>query len=72
MRLRVIASTDGKYLGEVVDVPSTELGQMTKAQIQSFSRANYDFDPDSILYGDSSVRLVNPNYSVTLEVMVDG
>lgn len=72
MRLRVTSSTDGKYLGEVVEVPSTELGQMSKAQVQAFSRAAYDFTPDVILYGVASVRLVNPNYSVSLEVMNDG
>lgn len=72
MRLRVAASTDNKYLGEVVDVPSTALGQMSKAQVQSFARAAYNFTPDVILYGAASVRLVNSNYSVSLEVMNDG
>jgi len=72
MRLKVSASTDGQYLGEVVEVSSTAFGQMSRAQIQAFAREKYNFTPDSVLYGETSVRLVNPNYSVTLEVIPNG
>jgi hypothetical protein len=70
IRLKIIKSTDNKYIGDEIVVPTTALRTMKKKQIQAFAKTIYDgrFVPDHVSYPDhNSVRLVNSNYSVTFK-----
>jgi len=74
MKLKIVASTDSKFIGDEIDIDSPALGTLSKRQIQAFSATIYDgrFVPDSVIYGGDRVRLVNSNYSVTFEDITNG
>jgi hypothetical protein len=69
MILKIIKSTDGKLIGQTVEVPSSRLGELPKPIVKAMARSLYGLTPDKIIYSGNQVRLVNSNYSVTLEVI---
>ena len=74
MRLKIVNSTDQKYIGDEITIDSPSLGTLTKKQIQAFAETIYEgrFVPDSVIYKGDRVRLVNSNYSVTFEDVTNG
>jgi hypothetical protein len=70
MLLRIVETTDDRFIGDIITAPGEQLGLVAPNAVKLLAMHYYEgrFVPNEVVYeGDNTVRLVNENYSVTLE-----
>jgi hypothetical protein len=70
MLLKIVETTDDKFIGDIITAPGKQLGFVAPNAVKLLAMDHYGgrFIPNEVVYeGDNTVRLVNENYSVTLE-----